>query len=240
MPANIKISIELDKCNNISDSDILFPFSANQFTGSLGIHGTKLSQKCINNLFSKFSSIQYFYYYYYADTKHDWSVQKLIEFYKPTNGLYILERIRMSYDISQDIFSHFSSLQEIHLKTDDPYSVLPFMQSSSNLTYLSIRPIGFLTVYRVYEDILKHIINKNTNTLRGIKLYKLDTIGINSWDSILALIQHCSKLIELEICYIITRANTFISDNTNVDYLQSLVRLYLYFIQLSSTEVYML
>ena len=237
MPANIKISIELDQCYDISDSDILFPFSANQFTGSLGIHGTDLSQKCINNLFSKFSSIQHFYYY--TETKPDWSVQELIELYKPINGLYILEE-RISYNISPSIFSHFSSLQEIHLKTRDAYSVLPYIQSFSNLTYLGIQPIIFSPVYKAYGDILKHIINKNTNTLRGIKLYKLDKIGINSWDIILTPIQHCSKLMELEICFIYTRVDTFISSNTTVDYLQSLVRLYLFNIPISSTEVYTL
>ena len=237
MPANVKISIELYRCKDIKDSDILFPPSSNQFTGSLGIHKTKLSQKCINNLFSKFSSIQYFYYNYY--TKPDWSVQELIELYKPTNGLYVSERI-ISFNISPDIFSHFSSLQEIHLETEDPYSVLPYIQSFSNLTYLGIRPTGLPPVFKPYEDILKHIINKNTNTLRGIKLDCLDRIRISSWDSILAPIQHCSKLIELEICYIITRANTFISSNTTVDYLQSLVRLCLFKISLSPTEVYTL
>ena len=87
MPANIKISIELDRCRYIKDSDILFPPSANQFTGSLGIHDTKLTNKCINNQFSKFSSIQYFYYY--TETRPKWSLQELIELYKPTNGLYI-------------------------------------------------------------------------------------------------------------------------------------------------------
>ena len=259
MPANVKISIELDGCNNISDSDILFPLSANQFTGSLGIYKTKLSQKCINNLFSKFSSIQHFYYNN-TYTRPDWSLQKLIELYKPINGLYILEEMRMSYDISPDIFSHFSSLQEIHLETEDAYSILPYIQSFSNLTYLSIQPTGSQErrkgpprpptlsygpagsppVYKAYEDILKHIINNNTNTLRGIKLDCLDRIEINSWDSILALIQHCSKLIDLEIWYINTRVSTFISDNTTVHYLQSLVRLYLHIIPLTSTEVYTL
>ena len=237
MPANIKISIELDQCNNISDSDILFPPSANQFTGSLGIYDTKLSQKCINNLISKFSSIQYFHYY--PDIKPDWSVQELIELYKPTNGLYIMEE-RISCDISPDIFSLFSSLQEIHLKTRDAYSVLPYIQSFSNLTYLCIQPTSASPVYEAYGDILKQIINKNSNTLRGIKLDWLYSIKINSWDSILAPIQHCSKLIELEIWYINTRANTFISSNTTVDYLQSLVRLYLDEIPLTSTEVYTL
>ena len=238
MPANIKISIELYKCNNIKDSNILFSSSANQFTRSLGIHSTDISQKCINNLISKFSSIQYFYYY--PKTKPNWSVQELIEFYKPTNGLYILEGIRISYDISPDIFSHFSSLQEIHLETRDPYSGLPYMQSFSNLTYLGIRPTDSPPSYETYGDILKHIINKSTNTLRGIKLDWLDSIGIDNWDNILALIQHCSKLIELDICYIITLFDTFISSNTTVDYLQSLVKLFLCFIPLSSTEVYTL
>ena len=239
MPANIKISIKLDQCYDISDSDILFPLSANQFTGSLGIHTIKLYQKCINNLFRKFSSIQCFSYY--TDTKPDWSVQQLIELYKPTNGLYILEgERRISYDISPDIFSHFSSLQELDLETEDPYSVLPYMQSFSNLTYLGIQPTGLLPMYRAYGDILKHIINNNSNTLRGIKLYKLHSIEINSWDSILAPIQHCSKLIELDIYCINTLFDTFISSNTTVDYLQSLVRLYLYSIPLSSTEVYTL
>ena len=240
MPANIKISIELYRCYNISDSDILFPTSANQFTWSLGIHNTKLSQRRINNLFSKFSSIQYFYYY--TNTKPDWSLQKLIELYKPTNGLYIREEeeIGISYDISPDIFPHFSSLQEIHLEIEDPYSVLPYIQSFFNLTYLGIRPTDFQPVYRAYGDILKHIINRNTNTLRGIKLDYLDSIGIYSWDSILAPIQYCSKLIDLDIRGMITQANAFISTNTTVDYLQSLVRLYLHFISLSSTEVYTL
>ena len=257
MPANIKISIELDECYKISDFDILFSSSANQFTGSLGICKTPLSQKYINNLFSKFSSIQYFYYY--TDTEPDWSLQKLMELYKPTNGLYIREKERrMSFYISPDIFSHFSTLQEIHLQTEDPYSVLPYIQSSSNLTYLGIRPTGFSPVYKAYGDILKHIIDNNSNLLRGIKLYWLDRIGINSWDSILAPIQHC-KLLDLEIRYINTRADTFIpsitedidprvnqynndiiSDNATVDYLQSLVRLHLHFIPLSSTEVYTL
>ena len=238
MPANIKISIELDKCYNIRGSDILFPLSANQFTGSLAIHNTRLTNKCINNLFRKFSSIQYFYYY--TETRPKWSVQQLIELYKPTNGLYILEERTVSYNISPDIFSHFSSLQEIYLKTRDAYSVLPYIQSFSNLTYLGIEPTNTSPVYKAYGDILKHIINKNTNTLRAIKLYKLDRIGINIWDSILAPIQHCSKLIDLEICFINTQFDTFISCNTTIDYLQSLVRLYLFKILLSSTEVYTL
>ena len=72
MPASIKIIIELD----VRDSDIVIPLSVNQFTGYLGINSTKLSQKCINNLISnnnlytRLSSIQYFYYY--TDTKPDW------------------------------------------------------------------------------------------------------------------------------------------------------------------------
>ena len=124
----------------------------------------------------------------------------------------VLEGERISYNISPDIFSHFSSLQEIHLKTEDPYSVLPYIQSFSNLTYLGIEPTVFSPVYKPYGHILKRIINKNTNTLRGIKLYYLFSIGINSWDSILAPIQHCSKLIELEIGYIYTRVNNNLCD----------------------------
>ena len=114
------------------------------------------------------------------------------------------------------------------------------MQSFSNLTYLGMRPTVFSPVYRAYGDILKHIINNNSNTLRGIKLYRLCSMRINSWDSILAPIQHCNKLIELEIGYMNTLFDTFISSNTTVDYLQSLVRLYLCSIPLSSTEVYTL
>ena len=114
------------------------------------------------------------------------------------------------------------------------------MQSFSNLTYLGMRPNVFSPVYRAYGDILKRIINNNSNTLRGIKLYRLYSMRINSWDSILAPIQHCNKLIELEIGYINTLFDTFISSNTTVDYLQSLVRLYLCSIPLTSTEVYTL
>ena len=159
-----------------------------------------------------------------------------MKLYKPTNGLFII-----SYDISPDIFSHFSSLQEIHLKTRDAYSVLPYIQSFSNLTYLSLEPTVFPPVNIAYGDILKQIINRNRNTLRGIKIYCLYSIGINTWDKILAPIQHCSKLIDLEISYIITRDNTFInSSDTTVDYLQLLVRLNLCYIPLSSSELYTL
>ena len=237
MPANIKISIELDQCNNIKDSDILFPPSANRFTGSLGIYKTDISKKCINNLIRKFSSMQYFYY---TNTKPKWSLHELIELYKPSNGLLIREEIGISYDISPDMFSHFSSLQEIHLNIRDPYSVLPYLTSFSNLTYLCLQPTD-KPPHKSYGDILKQIIGRNSNTLRGIKLNYLSSIGISSWDNILAPIQHCRKIIELEISHIIPQVTKdIISDNTTADYLQALLRLYLYSIQLLSTEVYTL
>ena len=258
MPAHIKISITLHMCSGIKDSDILFPPPANQFTGSLGIHKTDISKDCITNLVSKFSSIQYLFYK--LENQPHWSVQELLTHHEPNEGLFILESISFSFDIPPDIFSQLTSLQEIHLNTEDPYSVLPHLQSFCNLTYLALKPTRVAPGHKSYEDILIQIINRNSNTLRVIKLYSLDSIEINSWDSILAPIQHCNKLMELEINGIkliersieisIRSIEMFlaelgsivdiISKNTSVDYLQSLIRLYLFDIPLSSSEVYAL
>ena len=258
MPVHIKISITLNKCSGIKDSDILFPPPANQFTGSLGIHETNISKDCITNLFSKFSSIQYFCYK--LENQPNCSVQELLTHHTPSEGLFLFETYSFSFDIPPDIFSLLTSLQEIHLDTADAYSVLPYLQSFCNLTYLAIEPNFVLRRYirksfgalqptgvspdsESYGDILIQIINRNSNTLRVIKLSSLSSIGIKSWDSILAPIQHCNKLIELEIR---TRELSLfdnmdiISRNTSVDYLQSLIRLSLFFITLSSSEVYTL
>ena len=236
MPAHIKISITLDKCRDIGDSDILFPPPANQFTGSLGIHETDISKECITDLFSEFSSIQYIYYE--LDDRPNWSVQELLTHHKPSEGLFLLESYSFSFDMPLDIFSLLTSLQEIHLSTEDPYSVLPHLQSFCTLTYLALRPIRLAPDHKSYGDILIQIINRNSNTLRVIMLYGLYSIGFNSWDSILALIQHCNKLIELEIRNI--GYMEIIFRNTSVDYLQSLIKLSLCRIALSSSEVYTL
>ena len=111
MPANIKISITLDKC---SDSDILFFPPANQFTGSLGIRLTNLSKECITNLICTFSSIQYLYYI--PEYQPDLSVQELLTHSKPSEGMFLLmESLEKSFDMCPRIFSHLASLQEIHL-----------------------------------------------------------------------------------------------------------------------------
>ena len=238
MPANIKISITLHMCSDIKDSDILFPPPANQFTGSLGIHQTDISKEYITNLLSKFSSIQYIYYQ--LRIQPNWSVRELLTHHKPS-GLFILELYCIStFDIF-DIFSKLTSLQEIHLHTEDAYLVLPHLQSFCNLTYLAIESTGVSLDSKSYGDILIQIINRNSNTLRVIKLCRLFRIGIYSWDSILAPIQHCNKLIELELGVIRSEFNmNSISTNTSVDYLQSLIRLNLFSTALLPSEVYTL
>ena len=238
LPASIKISIELDMCRNIGTSDIIFPPTTDGFTGSLGIYSTEVSENFITSMFSKFNSIQNFYYFHHAQP--NWSLQKLIMLYQPTNGLFIREVIGTPFDIPRKIFSHLSLLQEIHLRIQDPYSVLPYLQSFHNLTYLGLEPIGKPHFHKTFANVLIQIIYRNSNTLRGIKLDYLDRVGIYSWDSILAPIQHCNELIELHIRYIKPVPKLIISSNTAVGYLQSLSHLYLDRIPLLSTEVYTL
>ena len=238
LPASIKISIELDMCRDIGTSDIIFPPTTDGFTGSLGIYSTEVSENFITSMFSKFNSIQNLYYFHHAQP--NWSLQKLIMLFKPTNGLFIREVIGTPFDIPRKIFSHLSLLQEIHLRIQDPYSVLPYLQSFHNLTYLGLEPIGKPHFHKAFANVLIQIIYRNSNTLRGIKLDYLDRVGICSWDSILAPIQHCNKLIELHIRYIKPVPKLIISSNTAVGYLQSLSHLYLDRIPLLSTEVYTL
>ena len=51
--------LSVDRSRSLYSSDSLFSPSAKQFTESMGVSLTDISEKCITNVFNKFSTIKY-------------------------------------------------------------------------------------------------------------------------------------------------------------------------------------
>ena len=238
LPAGVKLSIELDRCN-IGYEDVIFPASANRFTGSVGLCYTRISPQCFRNLMDQFLILETVEYDY--SSLLDCSTEELITSYSPTNGLCIRES---SHAISPNLISQMSSPKEIFWETRDAYSILPYLQSLSTLTYLgivnSVSPSYSKSYHKSYQDILTEIITKNSGTLTGIRLSHLHSIGFRSWHRIITPILKCTSLVELRILNSFLSPEDMNSWNTIIDSLPSLLLLELNCIPLRAEHMYIL
>ena len=236
LPPTINISIELYECSTTT-TDVLFPRLTDQFSGSLAIHRTSLSKQNIWNLVNTFHSIHNFYYGQTTDSR-DWLIKDFIASHNPQNGLFIIEQLDHPLYISPEIISQISSLQEIHMRTRDSCTILPYLHAFSNLTYLSLDSYSKPTYNESYRNSLTQTILRNSNTLRGLVLSDLEAMGFDTWESILTPIQRCNNLIELRIFDF--NPNDISYWSTAIDSLQSLIYLRLEQIPLQPKEMYIL
>ena len=236
LPPTINISIELYKCSTTTTDD-LFPRLTDQFSGSLAIHRTSLSKQNIWNFVNTFHSIHNFYYGQITNSL-DWLIKDFVASHNPQNGLFIIEKFNQPLYISPEIISRISSLQEIHMRTRDSCTILPYLHAFSNLTYLSLDSYSKPTYNKSYRNSLTQTILRNSNTLRGLVLSDLEAMGFDTWESILTPIQRCNKLIELRIFDF--NPNDISYWSTAIDSLQSLIYLRLEQISLQPKEMYIL
>ena len=96
-----------------------------------------------------------------------------------------------------DILSGLSSLEELEWHKEDPYTVLPHLQTSSSLSYLSLFSTYEPPLRENYQQQLIKVIYNNSTALRNIELDDLHTVGLNSLTSFLTPIQSCCNLVSL-------------------------------------------
>ena len=236
IPINYKISLNFSNCvlTETQPPSHLFPTTNNNWTGSIKLHESEISNEILTNLINHFSCIENIYYEPKSDS--DWSILlPLISNNSQIKGLHIRD-INSYLPETTDILSGLSSLEELQWYKVDAYTALPHLQTNYSLSFLSLSSPKYDPPLRKnYNQQLINVIFNNRTSLREIQLNRLHTIGLNSWTSILTPILSCFNLVSLSLTYSPFSSDDISCWDTAIPYLQSLVQLCLIAIPLRDT-----
>ena len=196
MPINYKISLSISFCvsSDSQPSSHLFPTSNNNWTGSIRLYNSEISNEILTNLINQFSCIENIFYEAKSDS--NWSILlPLISNNSLIKGLHLRDINSYLPEIT-DILSGLSSLEELEWYKEDAYAALPHLQTNSSISYLTLSsPKYDPPLMENYKQQLINVISNNRTSLREIQLDRLNTVGFNSWTSILTPIQSCCNLV---------------------------------------------
>ena len=235
LPTNYKISITIRECvlTESQPSSSLFPTTNNKWTGSIRLDESVISHEILTHLIDQFSCIENLFYEPKSDS--DWSIlQPLISNNSQIKGLYI-EDSKSYLPVTADILSGLSSLEELEWYKEDPYTVLPHLQTNNSLRYLTLYSPRQPPLRENYQLQLINVITNNSTSLREIYLINLHTVGFKSWTSLLTPIQSCCNLVSLTLTHSPISSDDISYWDTAILYLQSLVELALTDIPLEDT-----
>ena len=236
IPINYKISLSLSNCvlTETQPSSHLFPTTNNNWTGSIMLDESEISNEILTNLIDQFSCIENLFYEPKSDDSN-WSILlPLISNNSQIKGLYIWD-LNSYLPETTDILSGLSSLEELSWYKEDVCTVLPHLQTNSSLSYLSIYCPNEPPLRETYQQQLINVIYNNSTSLRDIELVALNTVGLNSWSNFLTPIQSCCNLVSLNLLNCPFSSDDISYWDTAIPYLQSLVELALIFITLEDT-----
>ena len=236
-----KISIELNQCllTDMYPSPPLFS-TQTQFIGSIKLYKSKISDQILTQLTNQFSCIENMYYSPKSDYLELRIIYPLLSKNSQIKGLRMEELNSSPPTISPGILSGLCSLQELYWYTNDTYAVLPYLLNNSKLTALSLHSPRIPPNREDYRHMLTEIIRNNSNSLGVIQLVALNTIGFDSWTSILSSFQSCHKLVSLALLSCPFTPNDISYWYTAISYLQSLVVLVLGAIPMGDTGLMVL
>ena len=219
-----KLSIILHSCDLLETQPSKPLFTAhNQFTGSLLLYESRISNEILEHLTNQFSLFENIFYAPKLGAS-EWSILKrLISNNSQIKSLCINDPNSL-LSLTPDILTGLTSLEELFWHTEDAYSTLPFL-SSNNLRYLSLFSPNESTPIENAIRQLNGLIDHNKTSLQSIELYDLDTIGFNTWTSILTPIQSCCKLVFLSFSHVPFASDDISYWNTAIRYMQSLISL---------------
>ena len=236
IPINYKISLSFRECvlTESQPSSHLFPTTNNNWTGSIKLEVSEMSNEILTNLVDQFSRIENIYYE--PKSYSDLSILlPLISNNSQIKGLHILD-INSYLPETTDILSGLSSLEELQWYKVDAYTALPHLQTNNSLSSLTLSSPKYDPPFREnYKQQLIKVISNNRTSLRDIELDRLHTVGLNSWTSILTSIQSCCNLVSLGLAYSPFPSDDISYWDTAIPYLQSLVELALLAIPLRDT-----
>ena len=230
MKFGTKISIELVGCNFSDDTGV------NLVPTSLRLDDTLFSNIYSQHLSNQLSELDYFFLY--PSDSERFQRKHLDELFpalckaKQLKGLHLYDFPVKFHDNLLRILPQFLELQEVGL---DDYSLLIPLAHLSSLTYLQVGDVNS-------EDISIHvhllnIIDKNSFSLRGIKLYALHTVGIDSWNIFLDCLQSCKSLVQLELENIVLSSDDVTHWESAMYQLKSVVELEFYNVTLYDTGI---
>ena len=124
------------------------------------------------------------------------------------NVLNVRDLSEEQTDLLKTVLPKLTNLQEIGFDADlsdgDPYSLLPYFSTLSNLKQLYLGVTKILQTNKSKEsetgntDHLKNLLNNNNQSLRGLDIRDIGCIGRFSLDELLIPLQYCTNLIQIE------------------------------------------
>ena len=184
---------------NILSTDVnILSTDVNRNIAGMKLYNGKCSNQFIQSIANQLSAFQYLYlnkYYSEYETIYN-TILPALSNATQLRGIYLYEIPSEYHQQVIHTLSLLSELQEIRFHT---YSLLPHIMHLSRISYLEIRDI------RRYTDLsecLIQLIHRNQHTIRGLKLDRLKSIGIKSWNGFLNVLHFCVNLVQLELRWI--------------------------------------
>ena len=218
-----KINIGIDTCDLLETKPSTPLFTTqSKFTGSLRLKESQISNEILDHLTKQFSLLENMFYAPKSGGS-EWSILKHIISHNSQIKCLCIRDPNSYLPLTPDILSDLSSLQELSWHAKDAYSTLSHLSTYTNLSYLSLSSPHDTPPKEYDSNQLIKLIANNSTSLRSIELHDLETVGLNSWTSILTLIQSCCNLVSLSLSH-----SPFTSDdisywNTAIQYFQSLI-----------------
>ena len=232
MKFDTKISIEFVGCNLSNETGV----NLNLFSTNLRLDNTIYSNQYLQHLSDQLSTLDNFFLYppdserFYR--KHFDELLSAMCMAKQLKGLHLYDFPVKFHDNLLRALPQFLELQEVGL---DDYSLLIPLVNLSRLTYLQVRDVN--SEDKSIHVQLLDIISKNSHTLRGVKLYAFNTIGIESWSMFLDCLQLCKNLVQLELENIVLSSDDVTHWESGMCQMRSVVELKFYNISLYDTGI---
>ena len=203
-PLNTKLSIFINGKLTEENPFMNVIDSTNQIISSMSLYGVELSEDVLKRIFNRITSLQCLDFYpHYSTQERDTSLlpQRLSTATQLQAFYFKLDSLpeELQRDITYAV-SELTTLREILcIDMKLSYSILPQIQRLSQLTYLNINPrYGSKFLSQGSHDLLQ-LIDRNRDTLKGLILYRLHQIGLQSLTPLLDSLHTCTALLELRL-----------------------------------------
>ena len=182
--------------NILSTAVNILSTAVNRNIAGMRLFCSEYSNQFLQSIANQISALQYLYLE--KDSSEDETIHNTI-LHALSNatqlrGIYLYDIPTEYHQQVIHTLSMLSELQEINFHN---YSLLPHIVHLSRISYLEI--IDTETEYTDLSDCLIQLIHRNQQTIRGLKLDRLQYIGFKSWNGFLNALHFCVNLVQIEL-----------------------------------------
>ena len=182
---------------NILSTDVnILSTGVNRNIAAMKLSWSEYSNQFLQSIANQISALQYLYL-----KKHSLEDETIYNTILPAlskatqlRGIYLYE---IPTEYHQQVIHTLPMLPELQEISFHTYSLLPHIMHLSRISYLEIIDIGREDTD--LSDCLIQLIHTNQHTIRGLKLWSLEDIGIESWNGFLNALHFCVNLVHIQL-----------------------------------------